>query len=194
MKDVCALLKLHVAATKAIIDTKPDPLAFMKYLVGALQAFEKAYQDTFIAATQTNSTGYDVEEVCLQVIQPIRAYLKECGPNLDDMRQSLAFMALDAILDTQTINIKENAKVLFCTAPLRAARIELESGAETRFDKLAASIPSAVKRFVEVNMVKELPSFLNAVKNDAAEAVEAGRVNDPDGYKQLLCVLDAQHN
>lgn len=194
MKDVCALLKLHAIAIKSVIGLQPDPLTFMKYLIGALQAFDKAFQDAFVAATRSPSVGNEIEEVCFQVIQPVRDYLKGFAPELDDMRQSIAYMALEAILDGQIKAIKENAKLLFCTAPLRGARIELESGIETKFDKLAAAVPTTVKRFVELDMVKELPSFLDAVKRDVATAVEEGRVNDPDGYKQLLCALNAQHN
>lgn len=195
MRDPKVIMELYGVMLRAVVDQKADHHNTLKVFAKILPQFEAECRDAFVLITRTPGTGTDLYAAFIKAIEPIVSYIEDLQKSSTTTIQiHLASIALAAAVEGMVKSAKENSEILYCTAPFRDARIELDEKKYFLFDKMTAAIPEVIQRFSKFNFASEVPGFLNAIKLDAKDAYESGRVNDPDGYKQLMSVLSAQQN
>lgn len=194
MRDPKVIMELYGVMLRAVIDQKADHHNTMKVFAKILPSLEAECKDSFVLMSQRPGTGSDLYAAFIKAIEPVVSYLEGLQKSSITFQIQLASIALTEAVGAMVKSAKENAELLYCTAPLREARIELEGKTYFLFDKMTAAIPEVIRRFSKFNFASEVPGFLNAIKLDVRDAYESGKVNDPDGYKQLMSVLSAQQN
>lgn len=195
MKNPKVIIEVYGAMLKAAVAQKADQTTTLRVFTMIVPALKDEILSAFKLLVSSSDDGEEeLQLACLDALKPVVTYLEDIHESPESFKVKLISIPFAIVISDTIKSIKANAELLYCTAPLRSARIEIENREYFQFDRLIQAVPKIIRRFNERNNPNGVVDFLKAVKEDAKIAFETGQVKDPAGYQQLMGVLSAQLN